>query len=641
MHPKVYKEIKALADNLMPHQRNMSPIAAAIDVVLEGWLELQLHNGRDLPGLIERFRGAIILLANFISVTERGGKPVDIKDVHEQLFATLYNHPMITQVSKKDPFSREPVSNSGLSKMTMLRLPILSNLIGDRRVETCEMMSSSPLFFDGRATERMLEYRNSLPEKVLRGTNAALFPQEQFFPNSLVESFYSYGESAVYMDHHTTDRGAGRTFPRNGNCTLTGPRINLAVMGYEPYEVTDSMRPRLVRHLKQAYGITPKDCERIAVDWKDYLRNDGDPDVVRIACDVDDLLSGRTNKMSTILECDMPSCGIMDGAALARHARFNVLFNMADSEWRHCRHIMSDFLGDPTSLGGGIRFLVDRNYATHGKDLDSFLARSVCSEEEGMLKSGMSPVNYGAMEKTLACAFLDLEADGEELIGSDPKPSSLLMAQLDRRGLSLSSQGDKEEAVKWVTQNVARPFLGVYRQQFPWAPSNHAHMMRWYASEFASAMANDGYPSVSLVEWAGAHVVVPHYYEGKKRTLTIRIPKPGGFGPKAGSATVQVTPYTEDPEGYGCATKFLFFADGTKMADCQLSLHKKGFQSEQKFDCVLVGANALGEVNSSMLDAHRILHGEDVLSKLTGQRTQGATLNFSDDVVCIRCGEDI
>lgn len=643
MNPLVHKELQYLADHLLPHQREMQPLAAAISVILdgcesvEGWLELNLVNGRDLPSLIERFRPSVLLFADFLSRQE-GRNRVSISQVEKELFTELLTRPL--NDSKKDPFSTSPVPNSGTSRVTMLRLPILSGLMPSDRVEMSEKMSSTPLFFDEEMAEMMMEYRDSLPEVRLRGAHPPIFPQEQFMSERLIEAFYSYGSAALYCDNHTFDRGAGRNFCRNFGLGLQYDRINLALFGFEPYEVKDMAQ--LTRLLKQSYGLTPKGCEDIAANPLAYMAEGGDPDKVRVARDCHRLFSGKAKKISTIFECDMPSCGILDGAAIQRNAKFNTMFNMADPEWKHCRHLLMDYACDPLRPGGGIRFLRDRNRAAHGEDLVSFLSRDRHSEE-ALMKAGMSPVNYGAKAKTAALAFLDMELcpRTKDIRGVEPSIAKVLYDELARRGYDLSSQDGRKAAFKWTERHVAAPFIRDYNSLFPWAPYLHATAMAWYEQDFEAAVSNDGFPSVSVVPWGNAVIVVPHYTESDERTHTIRIPDPNGFGPRAKSKTVQVTKYEEDPSGYATLTKLLFGADGTKMAKCQLDLDKKGYPSFQKFDCVLVGGNALGEVNDSMLKAHRELHGVDVLSELTGHETQGESLDFSDNVVCIRSGECI
>lgn len=643
MNPRVHKELQCLADHLLPHQRDMQPLTAAISVILdgcesiEGWLELELVNGRDLPNLIERFRPSILLFANYLCKQE--GRPcVILKDVEEELFRELLTRDLDDH--KKDPFYTSPVPNSGTSRVTMLRLPILTGLIGSDRVKISEKMSTTPLFIDEEMAESAMDYRDSLPEVRLRGEHPPVFPQEQFMPDALVEAVYAHGTAPLFYDNHTFDRGGGRNFARNAGLTVQNDRINLALFGSESYEVKD--KEQLVRLLKQSYGLTPKDCADIADNLHAYWKSGGDKDIARVARDCHRLFTGQTDKISTILESDIASCGINDGAAIARHPKFNILFNMAHTEWRHCRHLLMDYSGDPMRPGGGIRFLRNRNKAAHGNDLVSFMGRDRRAEEV-MYQMGMSPANYGSKEKTLALALLDMELCGRtgKIKGIEPEMASVLMDELQHRGFSLSDQDGLKDAWKFVARHVAAPFIRDYNSLFPWAPKIHAIAMDWYEREFEACVSNDGFPSVSLIPWCGAHVVVPHYMESDERIHTIRIPDPNGFGPRAKSKTIQVTKLEEDPTGYSTLTKLLFFADGTKMALCQLDLAEKGFASFQKYDCVLIGANALGEVNRSMLKAHSQLHGEDVLSKLTGQRTQGTPLNFSDDVVCIRCGEDI
>lgn len=645
MNPLVHKELQYLADHLLPHQREMQPLAAAISVVLdgcesvEGWLELNLVNGRALADLIERFRLSVLLFANFLC--KQGGQDrVAISDVEVQLFTELLTRKL--DGFKKDPFSRSPLPNSGTSRITALRLPVLSGLIGSERQEMCEKMSATPLFFDEEMMGCMMDYRHGLDERRDRQGHPAIFPREQFMPQALIEAFYSYGSEAAYLDHNTLDRGFGRSFMRNAGLGLQYARINLAVLGLEPYTVKEAQFPQLIRLLDQSYGLTPKDCADIAANPQAFLAEGGDPDKVRVARDCDRLFNGKAQKISTVFECDMPSCGILDGAAIVRHEKFNPMFNMASAGWKHCRHQLMDYSCDPQRPGGGIRFLRDRNRLQHGDDLASFAMRDR-RDENALARAGMSPVNYGAKSKTAALAILDMEVCGRtgNIKGVDPKIPVLLKNELDRRGYDLSSQAGLIEVVKFVETHVAGPFIADYNALFPWAPYLHARAKDWYEQDFAATVAEDGFPSLSLIPWGNANVAVPHYTESDDRIRTIRIPDPKAFGPRSKDKTIQVTKLEEDPSGYATLTKLLFFADGTKMAKCQLDLDQKGYPSFQKFDCVLVGANAIGEVNNSMLKAHRELHGVDVLSELTGHETQGESLDFSDDVVCIRSGDCI
>ena len=652
MDPRINALLKNLMDHLLPHQRGLSPVHAAISVVLdgipnvvEGWYDTWLKNRRSNADMIERGRRSVLLLGDYLAA-HAGESPLTIDSVELALFSELLRRkPEVDGYPSgwETIFHTSPVENTGHTRFEVLRNPILSPLVGDNRLEQTGNMSQTPLVFDEWTFDQLMTHRDQLPHRRKRGTeHPDAFPQEQFFPERLIDEVDHHGfTNAVYADHRSVDGGIGRTFMRSAGCGPSYGRGGLAVMGWaDACRVTDELKPRLVRHLGTAYGYTPKQLEDIYRDPQSALKQGVDQDIIRIAKDTTLILEGKLTHSSMMLECDMAGHGTVCLAGHARDPRFVANFNMRHPGWRHVRAQLADYLGNPT--GGILRLLRDRNEQVHGNNLDSFLGREIDSEETQLISRGMSPVNYGSMHNTLTEHFLDMEYDSkrDKWTGCEPDVPILILRELEAKRFDLSNQDDRAKAAKWVKRNVSTPYIQGYDALFPWAEEVREACMVWFESELASAMANDGFPSASLIDFNGSVLVVPHYRESKKRDKTIRVDDPAALGPRSKQKTVQVTSLEVDDGGYGTPTKLAFGTDGHQTGDAQLSLHKQGHPSLNKFDCLIVPVAALPHVNSAILASTRNLYSQDVLAEVTGKPTTGVQPVFPDDTIAIRCGEE-